>query len=53
MQIQDIKNDYPYKIWSVKHDKSLSRKERKKKVHELKVERDNEISDLERSNYKH
>ena len=37
MQIQDIKNDYADKIWPVKHDKSLLRKERKMKVHELKV----------------
>jgi hypothetical protein len=53
MQIEDIKNDYKDKIWSAKHDKSLPRKERKAKVHELKVERDNEINDLKRNYYKH
>ncbi|MDB5279907.1 MAG: hypothetical protein JWR61_4862 [Ferruginibacter sp.] len=53
MQIEDIKNDYADKIWSVKHDKSLPRKERKAKVHELKAERDDEINDLKRNYYKH
>jgi hypothetical protein len=32
LQIQDIKNDYQDKIWSAKHDKSISRKERKRSV---------------------
>jgi hypothetical protein len=53
MQIQDIKNDYKDKIWSAKHDTSLTRKERRMKVHELKVERDNAISDLKKNYYKH
>jgi hypothetical protein len=53
IQIQDIKNDYKDKIWSAKHDTSLTRKERRMKVHELKVERDNAINDLKRNYYKH
>ena len=53
MQIQDIKNDYNDKIWSAKHDTSLTRKERRMKVHELKVERDNSINDLKRNYYKY
>jgi hypothetical protein len=53
LQIMDIKNDYKDRIWSVKHDASLTRKERKGKVHELKVERDNEINDLKKNYYKH
>ncbi|HVM89945.1 MAG TPA: hypothetical protein VMT76_17285 [Puia sp.] len=52
LQIQDIKNDYKDKIWSVKHDSSLSRRERREKVHELKVQRDNEINDLKMNYYK-
>lgn len=52
MQIADIKNDYKDKIWSAKHDTSLTRKERRMKVHELKVERDNAINDLKRNYYK-
>ncbi len=52
MQIQDIKNDYQDKIWSARHDMSLTRKERKMKVHELKMERDNAINDLKRNYYK-
>ena len=53
MQIQDIENDYADKIWSARHDKSLKRKERRRTVHELKVERDNDIKDLQRNYYKH
>jgi hypothetical protein len=52
LQIEDIKNDYKDKIWSAKHDTSLTRKERRMKVHELKVERDNAITDLKRNYYK-
>ena len=52
MQIQDIKKDYADKIWSAKHDTSLTRKERRMKVHELKVERDNAIMDLKHNYYK-
>ena len=36
MQIQDIKNDYKDKIWSAKHDTSLTRKERRMKVTYMK-----------------
>ncbi len=53
LQIQDIKNDYKDKIWSAKHDTSITRKERREKVHELKVQRDNEINDLKKNYYKH
>jgi hypothetical protein len=53
MQIVDVKNDYKDKIWSAKHDTSLTRKERRMKVHELKVQRDNAIEDIKRNYYKH
>src|ERR1700712_344975 len=36
MQVEDIKLDYKDRIWSAKHDKNISRKERREKVHELK-----------------
>jgi hypothetical protein len=52
LKIQDIKNDYKDKIWSAKHDTSLTRKERRNTVHQLKVERDNEINDLKKNYYK-
>jgi hypothetical protein len=53
LQIQDIKNDYKDKIWSAKHDTGLTRKERREKVHELRVSRDNEINDLKKNYYKY
>ncbi|HLK29315.1 MAG TPA: hypothetical protein VKT28_12110 [Puia sp.] len=53
LQIQDIKNDYKDKIWSAKHDTSLTRKERRDTVHQLKVQRDNEINDLKKNYYRH
>ena len=52
LQIEDIKNDYKDKIWSVKHDKSLSRQDRKQKVRELKHERDQMIDDKKMNYYK-
>ena len=53
VQIEDIKNDYSDKIWSAKHDTNLSRKERRKVVHQLKSERDQAINDAKRSYYKY
>lgn len=53
LQIEDIKNDYADKIWSVKEDQSLTRKERRQKVHELKKERDQEIIDTKKNYYKY
>jgi hypothetical protein len=52
LQVQDIKNDYQDKIWAAKQDKSVSRKERKKNVHELKHERDEAIIQAKRDYYK-
>ena len=53
LTIEDIKNDYQDKIWSAKHDTSLSRKERRKTVHQLKTERDQAIIDAKRNYYKY
>jgi len=52
MQIEDIKSDYKDKIKSAKHDKSLTRDERKEQVKALKEERDAKIADLKRNYYK-
>jgi hypothetical protein len=52
LQIQDIKNDYRDKIWSARQDKSLPRKERREKIHELNQERDNAILGAKRNYYK-
>ncbi|THU35931.1 hypothetical protein FAM09_21300 [Niastella caeni] len=52
MQIEDIRLDYKDKIWSARHDESISRKERRQKVHDLKHERDNEILQAKRNYYK-
>jgi hypothetical protein len=51
LQIEDIRNDYQDRIWSVRNDKDLSRKERRQKVHELKHERDAAIIDAKRNYY--
>lgn len=49
-EIADIKADYNDKIWSARHDKSLSRSERKREIRDLKSERDKAIRDAE-NNY--
>jgi hypothetical protein len=53
LQIEDIKNDYKDKIWSAKQDNSLSRKERRKLVHQLRAERDQAVTDAKRNYYKY
>jgi hypothetical protein len=52
MEIEDIQLDYKDRIWSARHDESLSRKERRQKVHDLKQERDNEILQAKKDYYK-
>jgi len=52
LQIEDIKNDYRDKIWSVKHNKSLSKHQRKDIIRELKTQRDQLINDKKRNYYK-
>jgi hypothetical protein len=52
LQVEDVKNDYQDRVWSVRHDDGLSRKEKRKKIQELKYNRDNEIIDLRKSYYK-
>lgn len=43
LQVRDIKNDYDQQIKDVRHDKALSRKERRDKIDQLKIDRDNAI----------
>jgi hypothetical protein len=52
LEIEDIQSDYKDRIWSVKHDDRLSKRERKMKVHQLKSERDQAIRDAERNYYR-
>ena len=49
MQIADIKADYSDKIWSAKHETSISRKDRRHEVRRLKIERDKEIMEAKRN----
>lgn len=53
LKVEDIKNDYQDKIWSAKHDDSLSRKEKRRVVHQLRVERDQAVTDAKRDYYKY
>ena len=53
LQIEDIKNDYRDKIWSARQDKSISRKQKREKIHELKQERDRTILEAKRNYYKY
>jgi hypothetical protein len=53
LQIHDIRNDYQDRIWSAKHDKSLSRQERRSTVRNLKSQREKAIYDARRNYYRH
>jgi hypothetical protein len=48
----DLETDYKDRIWSARHDESLSRKERRKEVHDLKIERDRAILQAKKDYYK-
>lgn len=52
LQIEDIKTDYKDKIWSVRHDESLSGKQRRQQVHDLKHQRDIDILQAKKDYYK-
>ncbi|MEP6747504.1 MAG: hypothetical protein ABJB86_07245 [Bacteroidota bacterium] len=52
VEVDDIKNDYSDKIKSAKHDTSLSKDERKKIVHQLKMDRDKAVYDAKVNYYK-
>ena len=46
-EIADIKADYNDRIWSARHDRSLSKSERKAVIRRLKSERDRAVRDAE------
>lgn len=52
LEIEDIQSDYKDKIWSVRHDDRLTKRERKRQIRELKSERDVAIRDAERNYYR-
>jgi hypothetical protein len=52
VKIDDIKSDYQDRIWSARHDKSLSRAERKRTIHDLKYERDRAINEAKMNYYR-
>ena len=49
MEISDLRADYNDKIWYVRHDKSLSKSERKAEIRRLKSERDRAVRNAEYS----
>jgi hypothetical protein len=51
-EVADIQHDYDERIWSARHDKSMTGKERRQEVRDLKHERDQSISDAEHNYYK-
>lgn len=48
-EIANIRAEYNDRIWSARHDKSLSKSERKREIRLLKSERDRAIRDAEYS----
>jgi hypothetical protein len=52
LQVEDIQSDYKDRIWSVRHDDRLSKRERKIKIHQLKSQRDDAIRNAERNYYR-
>lgn len=52
LQIEGIKADYKDRIWSARHDKSLSKSQRKEEIHSLKTERDAAILHEKENYYK-
>ena len=52
LKIQDIQADYKDRIYSVRHDKSISKSERKATIRQLKSDRELAIHDAQRNYYK-
>jgi hypothetical protein len=52
LKIKDIQADYKDRIYSVRHDRTISKSERKETIHQLKSDRDLAIRDAERNYYK-
>ena len=52
LKIEDIRADYQDRIYSVRHDKSMSKSERKATIRQLKSDRELAIHDAQRNYYK-
>lgn len=52
MKLEDIKADYHDKIRSVRHDKSLTRVQRKETIRKLKAEQKKDLRDTRANYYK-
>ncbi|MGN6615617.1 MAG: hypothetical protein ACTHJ5_00450 [Ilyomonas sp.] len=51
LQIEKINNDYQHDISTVRHDKSLTKTERKKEIRDLRHERNNAIIEAKKNYY--
>ena len=49
LEIEDIRNEYQDRIASVRHDDALSRQEKRKRVQELKNERDKVVTETKKN----
>ena len=52
IKIEDIRADYRERIREARHNKSISRKERKQEIRRLKVERDHQIREAQMNYYR-
>src|SRR4030095_2408888 len=52
LKIEDIKADYQDRMYSARHDKTISSSERKATIRQLKSDRDLAVRDAERNYYK-
>lgn len=52
VKIDNIRNDYREKIWSARHDKSLSSAQKRETIHKLKHDRDQAINQMKLGYYK-
>ena len=52
LEIEKIKSDYGYEISEVRHNKIISKSERKEKIRDLKHERDIAVLEAKKSYYK-
>ena len=52
IKIDGIRSEYQNKIWSARHDKSISKVKRKELIHQLKYQRDEAINKAKEDHYK-
>jgi ABC-type transport system substrate-binding protein len=52
LQLEDINNEYQYKIKSTRKDKTLAKQDRKQKLRELRHQREDAIIEAKKSFYK-